>query len=91
MEPDYSIEQLQFRLKIGQQCAYFRKHVLRLTLKELSNKSGIPIPTLSSFELGRSSNLKFLYLYLVSCETQEQKNILIKSIVKILERGWSYD
>lgn len=78
-------------LEVGGLCAFFRKEILKITLKELSNESGIPIPTLSSFELGRSSNLRFLYIYLVSCETDSQKNILIDSIDKILERGYNYD
>lgn len=92
MESKYSnAKQLQFRLEVGQQCAFFRKYVLRRTLRDLSKASGIPVPTLSSFELGRSSNLRFLYVYLVSCETEAQKNILIKSIDQLLERGYEHD
>ena len=78
-------------IEFGSLCAFFRKHILHITLRELSNKSGVPIPTLSSFELGRSSNLRFLYIYLVSCETELQKNILIDGIDQILERGYNYD
>lgn len=92
MKRKYSnVKQRKFMLEVGGLCAFFRKEILKITLKELSNESGIPIPTLSSFELGRSSNLRFLYIYLVSCETDSQKNILIDSIDKILERGYNYD
>lgn len=92
MKRKYSnVKQNQFMLEFGGLCAFFRKHILHITLRELSNKSGIPIPTLSSFELGRSSNLRFLYIYLVSCETESQKNILIDGIDQILERGYNYD
>lgn len=92
MERKYSkVKQRKFMLEFGGLCAFFRKNVLHITLRELSNKSGIPVPTISSFELGRSSNLSFLYIYLVSCETETQKNILIYGIDKILERGYNYD
>ena len=92
MEHKYSNDkQQQFMNEFGGLCAFFRKHILHITLRELSNKSGIPIPTLSSFELGRSSNLRFLYIYLVSCETESQKNILIDGIDQILERSYNYD
>ena len=85
------VKQHKFMLEFGGLCAFFRKNILHITLRELSNKSGVPIPTLSSFELGRSSNLRFLYIYLVSCETESQKNILINGIDQILERGYNYD
>ena len=78
-------------LEFGSLCSFFRKEILHITLRELSNKSGVPIPTLSSFELGRSSNLRFLYIYFVSCETETQKSILIYRIYQILERGYNYD
>ena len=86
-----SVRQRKFLLEVGGLCAFFRKEILKMTLRELSIESGIPIPTLSSFELGRSSNLKFLYVYLVSCETAKQKNILIDAIDKILERSYYND
>ena len=55
-----SLHQRKFMLEFGCLCAFFRKNILHITLRELSIKSGIPVPTLSSFELGRSSNLRFL-------------------------------
>lgn len=92
MKQKYSnIKQHKFMLEFGGLCAFFRKNILHITLRELSIKSGVPIPTLSSFELGRSSNLRFLYIYLVTCETESQKNILINGIDQILERGYNYD
>ncbi len=92
MKRKYSnIRQRKFMLEFGALCAFFRKNILHITLREMSIKSGVPVPTLSSFELGRSSNLRFLYIYLVSCETESQKNILIDSIDQILERGYNYD
>ena len=92
MKQNYSNgKQHEFMLEFGGLCAFFRKEIWHITLKELSIKSGVPIPTLSSFELGRSSNLRFLYIYLVSCETAQQKNIFIDSIDSVLNRGFYYD
>lgn len=84
-------EQRAFNFEISAICAYFRRRILKLTLHELSKRSGIPISTLSSFEQGRSSNLRYIYLYLVSCETEQQKNIFIQSIDEILERNFYND
>ena len=78
-------------LEFGGLCSFFRKNILHMTLRELSIKSGVPIPTLSSFELGRSSNLRFLYIYLVSWETEWQKKVLVSGIDQVLERGYNYD
>lgn len=88
----YSIDkQKKFNFEISSLCAYFRKKVIRITLHEMSIKNGIPLTTLSSFEQGRSSNLRFIYIYLVSCETQEQKNNFVDSVRRILDRSFYND
>ena len=84
-------KQRKFNFEVSTVCSYFRKHVLKITLRDLSKLSGIPVSTLSTFEMGRSSNLKFIYVYLVSCETPQQKNIFIDSIDSVLNRGFYYD
>lgn len=56
-------------------CKYFRKNVLHLTLKQFSKLNNKPVSSISSFENGRSTNINFLQLYLVSCETQIQYKI----------------
>lgn len=84
-------KQKQFNFEVSSICGYFRRNVLKITLRDLSKLSDIPISTLSSFEMGRSSNLKLIYVYLVSCETPQQKNIFIDSIDSILNRGFYYD
>lgn len=92
MKYKYSMtKQRKFNFEVSTICSYFRKHVLKITLSDLSKLSGIPISTLSTFEMGRSSNLKFIYVYLVSCETAQQKNIFIDSIDSVLNRGFYYD
>ena len=88
----YNIDkQRRFNFEISTICAYFRRHVLKMTLHELSSRSNVPISTLSSFEMGHSSNLRYIYLYLISCETDKQKNIFIDSIDKLLERNYYYN
>lgn len=88
----YSIDQqMKFNFEISSLCAYFRKKVIRITLHEMSIKSGIHVSTLSNFEQGRSSNLKFIYIYLVSCETLEQRNIFIDRFREILDRSFYND
>lgn len=84
-------KQRRFNIELASICAFFRRHVLKMTLREFSERSKIPISTISSFEMGRSSNLRFIYLYLVSCETDKQKNIFIDSIDKLLERNYYND
>lgn len=83
--------QIKFNIAISGFCAYFRKNVIRMTLNEMSEKCNIPVSTISNFEQGRSSNLRFVYLYLVSCETWRQKDIFINSLGSILERSYNYD
>lgn len=88
----YNVDnQRRFNFELSSICAFFRRHVLKITLNELSKRSKVPVSTLSSFEMGRSSNLRYIYLYLVSCETDKQKNIFIDSIDKLLERNYYND
>ena len=92
MKNKYSMtRKRQFNFEVSTICGYFRRNVLKMTFKEFSELTGIPISTLSAFESGRSSNLKFIYVYLVSCETEQQKNIFIDSIDSVLNRGFYYD
>lgn len=81
----YSDRQKNFMLEIGKICALFRKNFIRITLKELSNKSNVPISTLSSFEHGKSSNMKLMYVYINACENEKQENYLLKIIVATIK------
>lgn len=88
----YNIDQQRrFNFEVSSICAYFRRRILKMTLYELSKRSKVPVSTLSTFEQGRSSNLRYIYLYLVSCETKQQKNIFIDSIDELLERNYYND
>lgn len=83
--------QVNFNNAVSGFCAYFRKKVICMTLNEMSTKCNIPVSTISNFEQGHSSNLRFVYLYLVLCETWQQKDIFINSLAAILERSYNYD
>ena len=48
---------------INEFCKLFRKNILKLSLQEVSEITGIKLSTLSSFENGRSNNLKYIYIY----------------------------
>lgn len=48
---------------INEFCKIYRSNILKLTLKQMSDLTGIKVPTISSFENGRSTNMKYLYTY----------------------------
>lgn len=57
---------------VGQFCKIYRIHILNLTLEEMSKLSGVKVPTISSFENGRSTNIKHIEMY-YNLSTDEQK------------------
>jgi hypothetical protein len=57
---------------IGQRCAEFRKTVMGLTLREFQYLTDENYKTLSAFEHGRSSNLRFIWVYYDQCEEYEK-------------------
>ena len=79
----------KFITSIGHICGTFRKKRLRITLREMESKTGIPTTTLNSFEQGRSSSLNVFYIYLVSCETQKQAEEFLRYIVEVCLINWS--
>lgn len=71
-------------LRISKACKNFRIHVLKLTLAELSEKSGTNLKTISAYENGNSTNFNHLDIYLNNC-TEVQKNLLLNEINDILK------
>lgn len=51
------------QIEVGKFCKKYREDVLKLSLQELSDDSGINYKTLYSFESGLSSNLYIFFLY----------------------------
>lgn len=44
-------------------CKEYRMHILRITLEEMSEKTGVKVTTISAFENLRSNNINHLKLY----------------------------
>jgi len=57
---------------VNEFCKLFRMNILKLSLQEVSEITGIKLSTLSSFENGRSNNLKFISIY-YSLGNEEQR------------------
>lgn len=58
---------------VGKFCKVFRNEILKMTLEELSEKTGVKVATLSSFENGRSRNLEHINLYLKFTNEEQEK------------------
>lgn len=63
----YSIDE------VGKFCKVFRVEVLKMTLEELSEKTGTKVTTLSSFENGRSKNIEHINSYLKFANKEQEK------------------
>lgn len=59
--------------EVGKFCKFFRSEVLKLTLDDLSYRTGIKVSTLSSFENGRSRNLEHINIYLRFADDEQEK------------------
>lgn len=70
--------------QIGDLCAMFRTQVLKITLNELSNKTGVKLSTLAAFENGRSTNITHIGWYL-SLANNEQKVIFTENFNNIIK------
>lgn len=65
---------------IGQFCKMYRMYVLDLTLEEMGEKTGVKIPTLSSFENGRSSNSKHIAMYYNLSKSDDERKFFRNNI-----------
>lgn len=64
---------------VNEFCKLFRMNVLKITLKEMEERTGVKIPTLSSFENGRSTNVEHLQVY-YNLGNKEQKKYFKSNI-----------
>lgn len=74
--------------KIGSFCRLYRIVDLDLPLKEVAKDDSIQL--LSSFEHGKSTNIKHLFKYIEACETKEQKMKFLSRLLDYLE-GEKYE
>ena len=70
-------------LKIGKYCRKFRIVELEMTLKEVEGSENVK--ALSSFEHGRSSNMKHLLKYVRKCKDREQRLLFLRGLIDVLE------
>ena len=68
---------------IGACCREHRKDVLKLTLKEFQDKTGIPLKTVSNFECGRSGNLYYMFYY-INLTNESEKIDFMRKILNIV-------
>ena len=69
---------------IGGCCREHRKDVLKLTLKEFQDKTGIPLKTVSNFECGRSGNLYYMFYY-INLTNESEKIDFMRKIINIVK------
>ena len=79
----------EMKLLAAKRLREFRKDVLKLTLPELSRRSGIHVKTLYSFENGQSPNMTYLQVYFNQTdETNEQQYLdLVNQLLKDMKNG----
>ena len=65
---------------IGQFCKMYRTYVLDLTLEEMSSLTGVKVPTISSFENGRSTNSKHIEMYYNLSKFDEERKFFKENI-----------
>ena len=61
---------------IGTYCKEFRTRNLQLTLHQLSDITGIKVPTIAAFENGRSTNINHLNTYIKVCNPRQTSEFL---------------
>lgn len=70
--------------EVGMYCQRFRIEVLNLTLKDVSESTGVKIGTLSAFENGSSTNITHVFRYVLLC-SYEQKEIFTEGLSRIFK------
>lgn len=66
--------------EIGRFCREFRKNVLHMTLKEVSNND-FSVKNLSAFENGRANKIEYILLYYNACITDDMRDRYIKGVL----------
>lgn len=69
--------------RIGNYCRKFRINELELTLREVEGNENVK--ALSSFEHGRSSNIKHILKYVRCCKDSEQQLQFLKGLINVME------
>ena len=79
--------QIMIENELSNYCKNFRKEKAKLTLKQIHEKTGVNIKTLSGFENGRSSNLFMINHYIVAYNFDKGLQLgFIQGMNKVLGR-----
>lgn len=76
---------MKIQYDVGAFCKEIRNHYLKITLQEMSEKTGLKKSTLSAFEHGRSTNINLFFTYLDLLKLEDDKNTFINKVLKLLE------
>ena len=68
---------------VGKYCREFRIDVLKLSLKDFSEITGLNNKNVNAFEYGRANNIQYLFYYYRLCN-DSLKNNFSKGLFKIL-------
>lgn len=68
---------------VGEYCKQFRLNELNMTLKDIATDGNIK--TISSFEHGKSTNMKHLFKYVDNCQDYKQKLNFFIGLIDVLE------
>lgn len=67
-------------------CKEFRMNVLKLSLQDVEDLTGTPSKTLSSFENGRSTNIKHLNIYYSLCKNQDERDSFVQGFDNAMDK-----
>ena len=82
----------RLKMTIHEYCKYYRTFILKITLKELVERvkeqtgEDIKVSSVSSFENGRSTNIKYIMFYL-SISTEEQTDYFTNNLKRLVKEG----
>lgn len=62
--------------KIGDICKQFRINDLDMTLTNFAKLNNENLQNIHAFEQGRANNIKYIYMYLNSCNYQQYNKLL---------------
>lgn len=69
---------------IGACCRDQRKNVLKLTLEQFQEKTGINFKTISNFENGRSGNVYYMFYY-INLTNENEKIDFMRKLLNIVK------
>ena len=80
---------LDMKLLVGKRLREFREDVLKISALDLSERTGIHVKTIRSFENGLSTNMNHLQTYFNQTdETNEQQYLdLVTKLLKDMKNG----